>query len=367
MSKTYNLTGEQVDFVAFMKKGVSSHLELLDRWNSCMSGMSTKQAETSREIVLHHSPKKMIEFLSLFSRDDRFKWYTHKWDMSVPFNIDEFKGKQITDKKVLRQMAYPKESGPVVNENTFNQVWNFINFMNDGSNIFPWKNNKFESIRCGWHCIADLSRNNPDIAVENLKLPDEHQFRDYIRMFKAVIEFRTDLKDEDRFSELVWNLISSSIPKDFEVIFSEKFDEIGYDLNVYCDVVGILSAINVICNWIVKHKTRSSEVKVDLISKDECYILEIFHCGSYFDNMEKLEQASGDFASLRQRLFSVCDFFMEGDYMIEGKMQGSLIVNALDENVFVKTNTKAMTPCNIIPSETKVGGVKYQIKIYKRP
>ena len=37
----------------------------------------------------------MIEFLSLFSRDDNFKWYTHKWDMSVPFDMDSLKSRQI--------------------------------------------------------------------------------------------------------------------------------------------------------------------------------------------------------------------------------------------------------------------------------
>ena len=366
MSKLYNLSEEQLDFISFMKAGVASQAELKERLDSCLASIVNNVKEESRKsvsgITLYHSPHTMIKFLSLFSRDDRFKWYTHKWDISIPFDINEIIKRQSIDKTVLRNMAYPKESGAAVNEKTYNQVWNFINFSN--SKPYPWKNTKFENIRYGWHSIVDLSKENPDISVENLMLSDGHQFKDYISMFKAVIEFRTDLNDDDRFSELVWNSIRSGLPKDFDIEFDPKFDEIGYDLNVYCDVIGVLSALNTICTWVVKHKARSSKVKVDLISENEYFILEIIHEGSYFSNIEKLKNPSGDLEELRKRLFSVCDFSLEGDYMKDGKNDGSLIVNALDENTQFAVNS--LSPCNVDTSDIKVGGVKYKLKIYKR-
>lgn len=366
MSKLYNLSEEQLDFISFMKAGVASHAELKGRLESCLASIVDNVKEVSGKsvsgITLYHSPHTMIKFLSLFSRDDRFKWYTHKWDISIPFDINEIIKRQSIDNTVLRNMAYPKESGAAVNEKTYNQVWNFINFSN--SKPYPWKNTKFENIRYGWHSIVDLSKENPDISIENIMLNNGHQFKDYIRMFKAVIEFRTDLNDDDRFSELVWNNIRSGLPKDFDIEFDSKFDEIGYDLNVYCDVIGVLSALNIICTWMTKHKARSSKVKVDLISENEYFILEIFHLGSYFGNIEKLRKPSGDFEELRKRLFSVCDFSLEGDYMKDGKNNGALIVNALDENTQIIDNS--LSPCSVNTSDVKIGGVKYQLKIYKR-
>ena len=369
MSRTYTLTEEQLDFISFMKEGSAQYPELADRIKSCCGKtgdlQNNKDADSRSEKIFRHSPKRMIEFLSLFSRDDRFKWYTHKWDMSASFSIVEMKERQIADRRVLRNMAYPEVSGPVVNQATYNQVWNFINFDNNKPNdIYTWKNNKLEEIKEGLHSVYDLSKNDPEMPVEFLKLPDGHQFRDYVRMFKAVIEFRTDLNDDDRFSELVWKNINSGLPKDFEVIFEPRFDEIGYDLNVYCDVVGIIVALNTLCNWMTKHKARSSKVSVDLMSEEEYYILEITHHRSYFNNLEKLRHPSGDLENLRKRLFSVCDFSMEGDYMKDGQKHGSLIVPALDQNTEMSGNT--LTACNITESDEEVGSVKYKLKIYKR-
>lgn len=368
MSRTYSLTEEQLEFISFLKREVASHIELRDRLESCMSNLAKKGKRNSTEHVsgktLYHSPQTMIKFLSLFSRDDRFKWYTHKWDISTTFSLNEMIERQRIDKVVLSDMAYPEVSGPVLNEKTYNQVWNFINFLNSGAKIYPWKNTKFEDIRYGWHSIIDINKKNPDIPIENLILSDGHQFKDYVRMFKSVIEFRTDLKEDDRFSELVWDFIISNLPKDFDVTFSSKFNEIGYDLNVYCDVVGFLSALHIICNWIVKHKALSSKVKVDLIREREYYILEIFHEGSHFNNIEKLKNPSGDFDNLRKRVFSICDLSLEGDCMNNGTEDGSLIVSALDENT--KLENKSLSPCNIVISNSKIGGVKYKLKIYKK-
>ena len=202
------------------------------------------------------------------------------------------------------------------------------------------------------------------MPIDIIKLENGRQFKDYIRMFKSTIEFRTDLGEEDRFSELVWSRINAALPKDFKVEYTSNFEEIGYDLNIYCDLIGILNALKTICNWIVSHKSRSSEVCVDLISENEYYILKINHKGSYFNNKQKLEKPSGDFDVLRKRLFSVCDFTMEGDYNSDGRSQGSLIINALNsETTMIE---KQMSPCEVINSDKNVGGVTYLLKIYKR-
>lgn len=368
MTKTYNLTSEQLDFISFMNGQMVFHPELKGRFDSCLSNSTNDNgrpiSSSNADIVMIHSPKRMIEFLSLFSRDDRFKWYTHKWDMARSFDIEEMIRNQNADKATLNEMAYPKESGPTVNESTYNQVWNFINFYNETDKHYVWKNVELENIRHGWHSVIKLSKDNPEIAVENLSLENGRQFKDYIRMFKATIEFRTDLEYKDKFCPLIRKSIKSTLPKDFEVTYSTNFNEIGYDLNIYCDVIGVLRALNTICNWMTKHKTRSSNVNVDLISEVDYYILTITHEDSYFNNLEKLRNPSGDFANLRNRLFSVCDFSMEGDLKIDGQNNGSIIVNALDENTQMKD--KKLTDCSINELNSNVGGVIYKLKFYKR-
>lgn len=368
MAKTYNLTKEQLDFISFMKAQLAFHPDLKKRFDSCLSNSAIdngrQNSDSNADKVLIHSPQKMIEFLSLFSRDDRFKWYTHKWDMSTLFDIDDMIRKQNTVKVTLSEKAYPKKSGPTVNESTYNQVWNFINFNNPTDKPYVWRNTKFEAIGYGWHSIKGLSKNNPEVAVENLSLENGHQFKDYIRMFKATIEFRTDLEYNDRFCTLIRKSINSTLPKDFEVTFSSNFKEIGSELNIYCDVIGVLCALNTMCNWITKHKTRSSNVNVDLISEEDYYILAITHKGSYFNNLEKLSNPSGDFENLRNRIFSVCDFSMEGDLKIDGQKKGSIIVNALDENT--RMQNKRLTACNIDKLSSDTGGVVYKLKLFKR-
>ena len=315
----------------------------------------TKVEKNEEVVTYYHSPKKMIEFLSLFSRDDRFKWFTHKWDMSKSFSIKEMRMQQRVTRKMLNNMVY--SPGLIVNEQTYNQVWNFINLEEQRiGRPNKWKNTEFENISYGWHSIVKLCSENPNVPVEHLKLENGRQFKDYIRMFKSTIEFRTDLREEDRFSELIWKNINSALPKDFKVEYTSNFNNIGYDLNIYCDVLGILSALQIICNWIVRHKSKSSEVYVDLISEDEYYILKINHKGSFLNNIEKLENPSGDLDELRKRLFSVCDFSMEGDFNRDGQSQGSLMINALDSDTSMREREK----------EKKLGMIKIVAKIFLR-
>lgn len=364
MKEKYISDIDRLAFFTSITAKVAEQSELMPKLISCLAKHDTRIQNSSGNVVYYHSPHRMIEFLSLFSTNDDFKWYTHKWDISTSFDIDLLINRQNVTKSVLRDMAYPKVSGPAVNINTYNQVWNFINFLNSGKKLFTWTNSKFEYIREGWHSIINNSKENPTISIENIKLGNGHQFKDYIRMFKAIIEFRTDLKDDDRFSEVIWRSLTEGLPKDFELILNPRFDEIGYDINVYCDVVGILSAINIICSWITKHKSRSSKVAVDLISEKDSYILEIFHIGSSFNNIAKLETPSGDLANLRKRLFSVCDFIMEGDYVKDGQQQDSIHVSVLNDGV--KSIDGRLSNCSVSFLENPVGGVKYKLKIYKQ-
>lgn len=368
MKKKHISDIDRLAFYSAISARVAEQSDLIPKFMSCLANdlfkRDTRIQKSSGNIIYYHSPSRMIEFLRLFSTNDDFKWYTHKWDISIPFDIERQINRQKITKSILRDMAYPKESGPAVNANTYNQVWNFINFLNSGEKLYTWTNSKIEYIREGWHSVINYSRENPTIPIENIKLENGHQFKDYIRMFKAIIEFRTDLKDDDRFSEVIWRCITDGLPKDLELNFNPRFNEIGYDINVYCDVVGVLSAINIICSWITKHKSISSKVTVDLLSDKDAYILEIFHIGSFFNNIAKLEIPSGDLANLRNRLFSVCDFSMEGDYVKDGQQRNSIYVGVLNDGA--ESINGNLSNCSVSLSSHLIGGVKYKLKIYKR-
>ena len=306
----------------------------------------------------HHSPQKTYIFLSLFSRDDRFKWFTHKWDQANDFNIGTMKDRLKTNKRVLSKMAYT--DGDAVNEKTYNQVWNFINFDNAGH---PWFDNTGGKQTIGWHSIIDLQKNNPDCPVENLKLVDGHLFKDYINRFKCSIEFRTDMNDDDRFSEFIYNSMYTHINGALTLNMDQSVDDIGYDINVYCDVAGLYKGLARICSWMVQHKTLGSDVNVCLRANVDNYELEIFHKGSYFNNLSKLETPSGDFAALRDTLFSVCDFEMLGDLHKDGEKKGAVRVVGLGAKTY--SNGKGMTQCEISEISEPVGGIKYLIRIFK--
>lgn len=69
MSKTFNLTEDQLDFISFMKSEVSSNESLIIRLESRLATLAKgteNSAKQGTSISLQHSPQTMIEFLALF-------------------------------------------------------------------------------------------------------------------------------------------------------------------------------------------------------------------------------------------------------------------------------------------------------------
>lgn len=364
MSKLYNLSEEQLDFISFMKAGVASHAELKGRLESCLASIVDNVKEVSGKsvsgITLYHSPHTMIKFLSMFSQDEHFKWYTHKWDQDGQL-FESWRDRQKQKIQDLKTMLYNTEHP--VNERTYYHVWNFINFSPNPEKKFTWRDNNGQVNRIGWNSIVELHKQDSETAIENLLLPDGHQFKDYIRRFKASIEFRTDLELEDRFNSVVRKTMNRCINGAMNVSYSENFRKIGRDINIYCDIPAVVESIGIICEWIVKHKVNGTNVKVDLVPMENGYKLVILHEHSYFCNIEKLSIPSGDLDKLRNRLFSVCDLTMSGDYMHNGEFEKSIMVYVL-ENTTTK-DSSGFCPCRIEHIDRCVGGVEYTITFYK--
>lgn len=364
MSKNTVSSKDRIDFISFMKGIASSRPSLTSRIDSYLENVSIVVGGETSEIrsrkTLHHSPKRMIEFLRLFSIDDHYKWYTHRWDQSG-VSLEHLIKTQSDRRRQLSDFLYNTDNP--INNKTYNQVWNFINFNNTGDNIYPWYDNEGIVNRTGWHSIIDPHRENLDTPIENLKLEDGSLFGDYIRKFKSSIEFRTDLRMDDRFHKVIRNSIKRYVNGAVQVEYTSNFRKIGYDVNIYCDVIGVISALKILCDWIVKHKVNGSNVVVDISADNDGYNLTIMHSGSYLNNKEKLQEPSGDFAKLRDRLFSVCDFTISGDYKELGDNKGSIIVYGLDSETFMLENL--LNDCRIEHKDKLVGGVMYNMKFYK--
>lgn len=364
MSKNKVSSNDRIDFLSFMKGMASSRSRLTSRINSHLENVSIgeagKKSDNNSGKVFHHSPKKMIEFLRLFSIDDHYKWYTHKWDQSG-VTLEHLIKTQTERMRQLSDFLYESENP--INKRTYTQVLSFINFNNTGDNIYPWYDNEGNANRTGWHSIIDPHRQNLDTPIENLKFNDGSIFLDYIRKFKSSIEFRTDLRMDDRFHKVIRNSIKRYINGAVQVEYTGSFRKIGYDVNIYCDVNRVITALKILCDWIVKHKVNGSNVIVDIVPDNDGYELTIMHSGSYLTNIGKMQKPSGDFANLRNCLFSVCDLTISGDYKELGEDKGSIIVYGLNSETTMSDNL--LNDCTIEHKNNVVGGVMYNIKFYK--
>lgn len=364
MQRSIHLTEDQLNFISSLKAASCFEPALKERCQNLLKGLfedaSITPAKSDSEKAYYHSPRKMIEFLSLFSRDDYFKWFTHKWDQDG-LTLESLITQQKKKMEMLSSMLYNTENP--INLQTYNQVRNFINFTPDPTKKYHWRDNKGQAQNIGWYDIVSLSQNQPDNAIEYLMLPDGHQFRDYIRLFKTSIEFRTDLGLDGRFNLFIKNSIKQFINGALSITFSDNFSKIGKDINIYCDISGVREALGIICEWIVKFKVNGANVKIDLLSNEEFYELNIFHEGSYFSNLKKLINPSGDLARLRNRLFSVCDLTMSGDFLTDGERKQCASVFLLENTT--KRIGKEFEPCRIKYDDKLKEGVEYTLKFYK--
>lgn len=382
MSNNYTLTDRQLSFITFMNERMTAYPSpVRNRFKARMADLKSA-AETSDKIsqrnlseetttLQHHSPRMMVEFLSLFSRDDHFKWYTHKWD-NLDLSLANLRQNQQNKISLLSERVFG--TATPVNMSTYRNVMNFIKFRQNPEDTqkYFWIDDTLKRQFIGWASVVKLSEEQPEEEIENILLPDGYRFKDYIRKFKTAIEFRIDLERGKRFVSIIRRSLRTGINGAVKVVYTSDFDKIGEDVNIYCDVPSLLTGLTQICEWIVKHKSLGGEIIVDLSSVKDGYELTIFQKGSYFSNLEKLQHPSGDFAKLRDSLFSICDFTMMGDIKSQGAINGSVTVYGLESETVrreIKKNDKKtsyqLNSCRVTNSPEVIGGVKYILKLYK--
>jgi hypothetical protein len=316
-----------------------------------------------------HCPQKMIEFLSKFSRDDRFKWFTHKSDS--PLDLCAKRDAQVDNFKYLDRYCYGERAS--IRESLLRHVKNFINLRKD----YILRDQNSEEIKVKWFDMVEMSRKSENERLWPGELiKDGTRFETYINRFKRTIEFRTDCDRKDKFRYQIKNLFKANLTNEIEVVYTDSFEELSNNVNVYCFVNTLFKGLSQICKWIESYKALGNRVIVDLKQETDFYRFSILHEGSYFSCSDnKLDGLGGDLKMVRVELFSICDFEMIGDFRMAG-ISGNNVkrVVCLDDETRLKEingckegeGIITFTKCKIEDVEGQVGGVKYMLKLYRR-
>lgn len=305
---------------------------------------------------IYHSPKKMVSYLYSFSKDEKFKWFTHDAEglserINYKKNIEFFE-------KATRQ-----NFGSNLNLSTVSFVKEFIS----GKNLkieFP----KFQS-HLTYKNEELLQKLNDGENPFKIVIDGTH-FVDIIKRFKNAIEFRLDAGDDYKFNFLIKNFITNRISVDILEKYTKSFNDLGNSLTTYIDINNFFKGLSIIIEWINDYKGASTDVEIDMEEKEGYYKMMIFHKGSYFSHepdSEKIKGLSGDFSKLRKFWFSIVDLEIQADLGKKHNLNPYSII-CLDKNSQMqirKDNPATLNGNKIEKLNLPVGGVKYLINIYK--
>lgn len=358
----YLLSKDQLDFIRFMSDNTGSDFMLKDRVNKCISKLQQKNKPNGK-IQLVHSPQKTIDLFSLFSRNDDFKWFTHKWDRpDADFDINWYIENQSRNFKFLDDYTFGKDAGiPLA---ILNHLKNFIN-LEEKYKIYDQTG---KLIPFTWFDTLQWCKGHPGKWPGHMPTDDGRLFETWIKIFKRTIEFRTDVEFDKKFGVQTKKFIKNRIsPEVADITFTETFLKTGRSIGFYCYVNGLYEGLTKILDWIEAYKALSNKVTVDLGKEDDSYRLVIMHSDSYFSCDEiKLNGMRGDLKELRGRLFSVCDLSIEADRENDKPIR----VCCLDKDTRGIFSLKSggrqfnLTPCRLEELDYSPGGVKYILKLY---
>lgn len=317
---------------------------------------SPKKPSSKDETVRYHNPQGVVDFLRLFSIDDSLKWFTHEWDkQGEPFSIQSLIDNSKTNLEKLRSFSFGEDNKGVP-ATLFYHVWNFISVYSTKASTKGQFNQTFET---KWADVLNWCRDHPGLWPGSFVTPQGITFGSVINEFKRTIEFRTDVESDQKFGFQIKSIIRKSLNGAVKVVYSERFDRLGKDVKFYCFVNSIYMGITKLCNWVASYKALGDTLFVDLDFIDGCYILNLLHKGSRMSgSMNKIDGLSGDFKSIRETLFSICDFEITTNFNYD-----PIIIIALDKKTCAKGGT-IQTPTTIIPTDLIPEGVSYSLKFH---
>lgn len=314
-----------------------------------------QKTSSKDETVRYHNPKGIISFLSLFSIDDSLKWYTHKWDKSEPFPMEDLIKNAPINHNKLRRFCFGDDNKGVPAQ-LFYHVWNFINPNANNKPVIDQFGNVFQT---KWADVSSWCSKHPGCWPGKFITKEGKSFESDINRFKRTIEFRTDVEPDQKFGFQIKSHIRKVLNGAVKIVFSDRFDKIGRNMKFYCNVKAVYMGISKLCDWVASYKAMGDTLFIDLDIKDDCLIFSALHKGSKMTGSEnRINGLSGDFKSIREILFSACDFD------ISGRFNDDLVkIIALDKKSCMK-GSSIITPTIIAPLSSGPDGVCYTLKFY---
>lgn len=254
--------------------------------------------EGSAEELFPHDPQSSNEFLSSFSRNDEFKFFTH---VKEEFSLQDL----MASAQKLNNKTYELEKAKKLNSRTRQKVLNFCSAGKTGNEF--WMDFQGEKCEDNWSSVTawcdEHDRQYPSSAPIQ---KGQSQFSNIINRFKETIEIRQN------FKKLLYQALMHSeiTPPDFTVKFAgNEFEKV----KLYIDVHLLFLAIKQFFKWIKEHKAQSNMIKISIENdkQGKFWELRICHVGSELQmsaDHAKFIKPSGDLATVKKHLQHVADW-----------------------------------------------------------
>ena len=356
--RVFELTKVEIQKDGHLGKDLEQRISVIEQKIKSDFNNSADSIRNSNRSLKKHRPKEMVKFLYNFSQNDSFKWFTHKPDST---NID-YSVIFIEIEKKLKDLGTSN-----LNLNTVSFVKDFLQSEGKLKIEFP---ESFES---------EMTYGNKEVQKQLFESQNPFRieingkyFSDVINRFKNSIEFRLG-SEEYPFKKYFKKFIKQKLGVDFvnNLVFTESFNNLSQSLNLFIDVNNLYRGIEKVLEWILKYKSFSTNVIIDMEEEEEkeYYELIIFHKDSFIErNPEnsKFIGNSGDLQTVRKYLFSIVDFRLEADLLTRGEKRSfDFLFLSNEAEMYIE-------PGNVFFSESikrqlndSVGGVKYKFRMYK--
>jgi hypothetical protein len=374
----------KIEEVLFNKEIEENILELIDthelineKAESFNKKLKPEKSYKNIKNEKKHNPKKVVEWLKLFTLDNStIKYSTHIWDEVGLFSEFEDFVKRLDDELVKYRIYELQKYNPNL---YWNKLYPFLfqkeltELQRNGKTSYGWGQ---YSVGIGWQypevlknwCIEHYDNKGAEAKLPfSMEIPIEFRpikpiagktivsFEDVVNLFKREIEFR----DNDLFIAVKGAIRKELNEYNININELEKLKGCSFYTNTEYVIKAIIRIF-----WMIKSRPESNRVQITCnYNKDSHeYDLQIIHINSFSDKELShpkllLSEDSGDLYILRTTLQSLCDFSITSRF----KDQNNNLVNACIEYLYNGVQQNNWEP-KIEKITESIDGFKFNLK-----
>ena len=278
-----------------------------------------------------HNPKRLVEILNYFTKDNPIKYTAHSFDWNKYSTYENFMN------QVKKTFEAIDDDLKFLSPNLYEKITKFL-FSDSLSENNTWGINR---IGYGWSS-QELKRwaHEEELKIDGKKaiyfpIPQDFckqvngktisNFEDICNVFKNEIEIR----DDGKLSMLLEELEEEVLGFDFEVTYDKNLSNVSF----YTDVEYLRNAIvKIFEQFKVDSRKDYDNIFIEAISDEngkyiDLLITQIGSTMSKSPELLKDEINDGDFQDIRSSLLSICDWSILGVYKEENFKIDYLSVN----------------------------------------